>query len=151
MKRGTEPGVPANLRKMAAYKRFTEANRRIANSASLLPIITCPFSTGNLPTFRDWKYSFPLLHQVIHKCRNFFRFGIKSEVSCIENVNLRLRYVPAIGLRLRQVEREVILAPNHQQSWLPFAYPRLPLGVGVDVRTVVIEEVALNIHLAGLA
>jgi hypothetical protein len=34
---------------------------------------------------------------------------------------------------------------------LPFAHPCLPLGVGVDVRAVVIEEVALNIHLAGLA
>src|SRR6266481_9297274 len=100
---------------------------------------------------RDWKYSFLRLHELIYKRRDFIRFGIKSEVSCVENVNLSVRYIAAIGLRLREFEREVILAPNHQQPRLPFAHPRLPLGVGVDVRAVVIEEVALNIHLAGLA
>src|SRR6266566_8513063 len=100
---------------------------------------------------RDWWYSFLRLHELIYKRRNFIRFGIESEVSCVENVNLSVRYIPAIGLRLREFEGEVILAPNHQQSRLPFAHPRLPLGVGVDVRAVVIEEVALNIHLAGLA
>src|SRR6266478_5494066 len=100
---------------------------------------------------RDWWYSFLRLHELIYKRRNFIRFGIKSEVPCVENVNLSVRYIPAIGLRLREFEREVILTPNHQQSRLPFAHPCLPLGVGVDVRAVVIEEIALNIHLAGLA
>ena len=71
-------------------------------------------------------------------------------MSCVENVNLSVRYIPAIGLRLREFEREVILAPNHQQPRLPFVHPRLPLGVGVDVRAVVIEEVALNVHLTRL-
>src|SRR6266446_9128021 len=101
---------------------------------------------------REWQYSFLRLHELTYyKRRNFIRLGIKSEVSCVENVNLSVRYIPAIGLGLREFEREVILAPNHQQPRLPFAHPRLPLGVGVDVRAVVIEEVALNIHLAGLA
>src|SRR5260370_927518 len=44
-----------------------------------------------------------------------------------------------------------MLTPNRQQPRLPFAHPCLPLGVGVDIRAVVVEEVALNIHLAGLA
>src|SRR5882762_6958120 len=95
--------------------------------------------------------SFLPLHELTYKCRNFICFGIKSEVTCVENVNLSVRYVPAIGFRLRNVERRVILTPNHQQPRLPFAHPCLPLGVGVDVRAVVIEEVALNIRLAGLA
>src|ERR1700680_3153011 len=98
---------------------------------------------------RDWKYSFPRLHELIYQRRNFIRFGIKSEVSCVENVNLSVRYIPAIGLTLREFELEVILAPNHQQTRLTFAHPRLPLGVGLDVRAVVIEEVTLNIHLTG--
>src|SRR6266853_5131102 len=100
---------------------------------------------------REWSYSFLRLHELIHKRRNFICFGIKSEVSCVENVNLSVWYIPAIGLRLRGFEREVIFAPNHQEPRLPFAHPRLPLGVGVDVRAVIIEEVALNIALAGLA
>src|SRR6266436_3241344 len=100
---------------------------------------------------REWWYSFLRLHELTYKHRNFIRFGIKSEVSSVENVNLSVRYVPAIGFRLRNVERRVILTPNHQQPRLLFAHPCLPLGVGVDVRAVVIEEVALNIHLAGRA
>src|SRR6266446_6264682 len=101
---------------------------------------------------REWQYSFLRLHELTYyKRRNFVCLGIKGEVSCVENVNLSVRYIPAIGLRLREFEREVILTPNHQQSRLPFAHPCLPLGVGVDVRAVVIEEIALNIHLAGLA
>src|SRR6202051_600266 len=99
---------------------------------------------------RDWWYSSLRLHELIYKRRNFIRFGIKSEVSSVQNVNLSVRYISAIGLRLREFEREVILAPNHQQPRLFLSHPSLPLGVGVDVRTVVIEEVALNIHLAGL-
>src|SRR6266481_2409296 len=100
---------------------------------------------------REWWYSFLRLHELTYKHRNFIRFGIKSEVSSVENVNLSVRYVPAIGFRLRKVECGVILTPNHQQPRLPFAHPCLPLGVGVDVRAVVVKEVALNIHLAGLA
>src|SRR5439155_11414417 len=42
MNRVTESGTPANLRQMAAYKRFTDTNTRIASSASLLPINSCP-------------------------------------------------------------------------------------------------------------
>jgi hypothetical protein len=72
-------------------------------------------------------------------------------VSCVENVNFSVRYIPAIDLGLREFEREVIFAPNHQQPRPFLAHPRLPLRVGVDVRAVVKEEVALNIHLAGLA
>jgi hypothetical protein len=29
----------------------------------------------------------------------------------VENVNLSVRHVPAIGFRLREIEQEVILAP----------------------------------------
>src|ERR1700675_2464753 len=100
---------------------------------------------------REWWCSFLRLYELTYKRRNFFCSGIKSKVSCVENVNLSVRYIPAIGFRLREFKREVILAPNHQQPRLPLAHPRLPLGVGVDVRAVVIEEVALNIRLAGLA
>src|SRR5882762_892186 len=90
-------------------------------------------------------------HELTHKRRNLICFGIKREVSSVDNVNLSVRYVPAIGFRLRNVERRVILTPNHQQPRLPFAHPCLPFGVGVDVRAVVVEEVTLNIYLARLA
>ena len=66
----------------------------------------------------EWQFSFLRLHELIYKRRNFICFGIKSKVSCVENVNLGIRYIPAIGLRLREFEREVIFAPNHQQPRL---------------------------------
>src|SRR6476661_108160 len=99
---------------------------------------------------REWSYSFLPLHELTYERRNFICSGIKSEVPCVDNVNLSVRYIPAISLRLRKVEGRVILAPNHQQPRLSLAHPCLPLGVGVDVRAVVIEEFALNIHLTRL-
>src|SRR5882762_6071432 len=36
--RATDCGIPANLAKMAAYRRFTDTNSRMANSPNLLPI-----------------------------------------------------------------------------------------------------------------
>jgi len=39
--------------------------------------------------------------------------------------------------------------PNHQQARLLLTHPSLPPGIVFDVGAVVIEEVALNIHLAG--
>src|SRR6266478_2164800 len=100
---------------------------------------------------RDWWYSFLRLHELIYKRRNFIRFRIKSEVPCVENVNLSVRHIAAIGLGLREFEREVVLPPDHQQPRLFLSHPRLPLRVVIDVRAVVIEEVALNFGLAQLA
>jgi hypothetical protein len=47
----------------------------------------------------------------------------------VEKVNLSVRHIVAIGLRLREIEREVLLAPDHQQERLLLAHPCLPLGV----------------------
>src|ERR1700689_3233665 len=71
-------------------------------------------------------------------------------MSSIYDVDFRLGNVAAIRLRLRGVERRLILAPDHQQTWLLLAHPSVPLGVSVHVGAVVVEEVALNVALAGL-
>jgi hypothetical protein len=65
----------------------------------------------------------------------------------VENVNLRLRDIQAISFRLREIEREVMFAPNHQQGRLLLADLCLLSGVGVDVRAGVVEQVALNSRL----
>src|SRR6266852_2539371 len=110
MNRATEPGVAANLRKMAAYRRFTDTNTRIANSAGFLLMKPCLLD----------RYSFLHLHELTYERCNFICLGIKSKVSCIENVNFSVRYIPAIGFRFRQFEREVIFAPNHQEPAVAF-------------------------------
>ena len=68
----------------------------------------------------------------------------------VEKVNLSVRHIVAIGVRLREIEREVLLAPHHQQERLLLAHPCLPLGVILHVRAVVVEEIALNVGLARL-
>ena len=52
---------------------------------------------------RESQYSF-LRHELTYKRCNFICFGIKSEVSCVENVNLSVRYVSAIGFLLLKIE-----------------------------------------------
>ncbi len=69
----------------------------------------------------------------------------------VENVNFSVRNVPAIGFWFRKVERKVILAPDHQQARLLLAQPCLPLRVGLHIGSIVVEQVALNVGLAGLA
>src|ERR1700686_341133 len=71
-------------------------------------------------------------------------------MTSVENVNFSLRYIPAIGVRLRKVEGEVILPPDHEQAWLPGAHPGLPFRVGVYIGSIVVEDIALNPSLARL-
>ena len=66
----------------------------------------------------------------------------------VEYVDLRVRYVLAVAFRLSEVEREIVPAPEHQQPWLRFLYPFLPLWIGIDVRAIVVEEIALNLRLS---
>src|SRR2546426_11245462 len=48
----------------------------------------------------------------------------------------------------RKREREVVFAPEDEQPRPRLAHPGLPLGVGLDVGAVVVEEVALDVGLA---
>ena len=92
----------------------------------------------------------PLLHEAPDELGNLIRRGIEREMTRIEDVDFGLRHVAAIGLRFRKLERQVVFVPEDEQPRLLLAHPSLPLGVGVDVRAVVVEEVALNVGLAGL-
>src|SRR5215470_18641307 len=68
----------------------------------------------------------------------------------VEHVNLSVGHIAAIGLWLRAVEREVIPAPDHQHPRLPLAHPCLPFRVGLQIGSIVVEQLALNVSLAGL-
>src|ERR1700692_3067785 len=84
------------------------------------------------------------------QCGDLICSGVQCEMTGVENVNLGVRNILPVALRLAEVEGEVILTPDHQQLRLLLAHPSLPLGVGVDVRAVVVKEVALNVCLVGL-
>ena len=61
----------------------------------------------------EWCCLLPRLHELTYQRRNLICFGIKREVSCVEYVDLRVRYVLAVAFRLAEIEREVVLAPEH--------------------------------------
>src|SRR5580658_10852458 len=92
----------------------------------------------------------PLLHEISNELRNLIGGGIEREMPSIDDVHFGLRHVAAIGFRLRWIERKLILAPDHEQARLLLAHPRLPLWISIDIRAVVVEEVALNLGLARL-
>src|SRR2546423_2635251 len=92
----------------------------------------------------------PLLHKVPDDLRNLVRCGVEREMARIEDVDFGLRYVAAISLRFRKLERQVVFAPEDEKPRPSLAHPSLPLGIGFDVRAVVVEEVALNVGLTGL-
>src|SRR5690348_1092882 len=87
-------------------------------------------------------------HESLHELRDLIRSPIDREMTRLEDVDFGLWHVAAISLRFRQLERQVVFAPEDEQPWLRLAHPGLPLRVGVDVGAVVVEEVALNVGLA---
>src|SRR5215475_15869403 len=68
----------------------------------------------------------------------------------VEHVHLSVRHILAIGLWLRELESAIVATPDHQQARLPLVHPGLPLGVGVQIGSIVVEQLALNVALAGL-
>src|SRR5882762_7984363 len=73
---------------------------------------------------------------------------VEREMTRIEDMHERILHIPPVRLRLRPVEGQIVLTPNHEESWLRLAHPRLPLGIGLDIRAVVVEEIALDVGLA---
>src|SRR5260370_29128417 len=83
-----------------------------------------------------------LLHEGAGELRNLIRRCIECEMARIENVDFGLRHVASIGLRFRKLERQIVFAPENEKARLLLAYPRLPPGVGVDIRAVIVKEIA---------
>src|SRR6266481_5473593 len=84
--RATESGTAANLRKMAAYRRFTDTNRRITSCVSCLPI-NPPFPTSLVPCGIVLSPSHSL--QLITSSMHFGRLAKKAQQSCIDFLCVR--------------------------------------------------------------
>ena len=90
------------------------------------------------------------LHELTYQCGDLVGCGIQGEMTSIENVDFGLRHIFSVSFRLAGIEREIVLTPDYQQTRLLLAHPCLPFRVGVDIRSIIVEKVALNIGLAGL-
>src|SRR4029077_11893963 len=71
-------------------------------------------------------------------------------MACVKNVDFSFRYVLTIAFRLTGIEREIVLTPNHEETRLSFLHPCLPFRVSVHVRSIVVEQIALNLRLSRL-
>src|SRR5215469_6654763 len=93
---------------------------------------------------------FSCLHEVTYQDSNLIGRSVQGVVTGFEDVNLSVGHVLVIALRLAEIKRQVILAPDHQQARLFLAHPGLPLRVGIYIGSIVVEDVALYVPLAGL-
>ena len=64
-------------------------------------------------------------------------------------MDLGVGHVPPVGLRLGRQEGQVVASPRHQQRRPVLAQPLLPGRVAGDVGAVVVEQVGLDVVLAG--
>src|SRR6476660_8567675 len=90
------------------------------------------------------------LHEVTNELRNLICGGVEREMTSIEDVDIGFRHIFAVTFRFSEIEREIVLTPDHEQTWLTLLHPCLPFRIGVDVRLIIVEKIALNLGLAGL-
>ena len=83
----------------------------------------------------------------MHQGNNLIRLGIEREVPRVEDVDIRVRYVLAIPFRLADIKRGIVLAPEDQELRLGLLQPGLPFWVSIDIRSIVVEEITLNLSL----
>lgn len=87
------------------------------------------------------------LHEFTYQRSNLIGFGVQREVACVQDIDLSIRYILAVALRLTKIERKIVLAPEHQELGLRLLHPRLPLRIRIDIRAVVKEKVTLDLSL----
>src|SRR4029077_7977427 len=84
-------------------------------------------TTLNRPMLLEWEDSFLRLHEVTYKRRNFIYFGIRSEVSCLENVNLSVQYIPAMSCHRWPISHERLRRSGSNAAFLVQLLPRVLL------------------------
>ena len=85
------------------------------------PVTTCFFTIGvHLIGSGDFFRS-----ELTYQRGDLVCLGIQREVSCVEYVDFRLRYILAIAFRFAEIEREIVLAPENQKLWLRLLEPCL--------------------------
>ena len=55
-------------------------------------------------------------HKLAYQRRDLICFGVEREVSCVEDVDLRRRYVLSVAFRFAWIERQIVLAPDGPEA-----------------------------------
>jgi hypothetical protein len=68
---------------------------------------------------------------------------------CVEEVDFGIRKIALECLRAGGDERRIVPPPDHQSRRPVLAQPRLPRRIGRDIRPVVVQQIGLDLALAG--
>src|SRR5688572_32774143 len=87
--------------------------------------------------------------EVAHQARNLCTLVLQREMSAIEQVQLRARQILEVRTCAVRREDHVVLAPHDQRRRLTLAEELLELRVQLEIRAVVVEQVELDLDIAG--
>jgi len=78
-----------------------------------------------------------LLHKVTNELHNLIRSRVEREEASIEDVDFGFQHIVAVTFRFSEIEREVDLTLNHEQTWLSLLHPCHLQGRGTSRRRIV--------------
>jgi hypothetical protein len=84
-----------------------------------------------------------------NKTRDVVVFLVQRKMAGVEQVDLGIRQVALERLRAGSDERRIVPAPGHQNRRLVVTQPCLPRRVRSDVCPVVVQQLGLDLALAG--
>ena len=81
--------------------------------------------------------------------KEYVKDGLQSEVSRVNELYIGFGIVALERLCTRRDEDRIILAPDNERWGLPLAEVGLELGVQVNIGAIVVEEIKLDLVVAG--
>ena len=84
-----------------------------------------------------------------NETRDFVVLLVQGEMAGVEQVDFAIRQIALERLRTGSDERGIVPPPDHQSRWLVLAQPRLPRRIRSDVCPVVVQQIGLDLALAG--
>ena len=82
--------------------------------------------------------------KVAYRRTDFRSVRFKSEVTGIEETDIRVRQVTAERLGTGRQEERIVSAPDCEQRWLVATEVGVEIGIGFDVGFIVAEEIELD-------
>src|SRR4030081_792519 len=101
--------------------------------------------------FRVWRYFFETIKKSDHALGDFAGAGLQSEVSGLDESDLRIGKIALERLCSRRQEEGVVASPHDQHRRPLFTATALPCRLGGEVGSVVVDDVELYLVLSGPA
>src|ERR1700704_283913 len=116
-----------------------------------MPLRENPEDADGRTSFRVLPHLFETIEKSDHALGDFAGAGLQSEVSGLDESDLRIGKIALERLCSRRQEEWVVASPHDQRRRPLFTEIALPCRVGGDVGSVVVDEVELYLVLSGPA